>query len=108
ACEEKRQEAERRRVGPVRVVDDHQEGLPAGEVGAHPVEAVQDRERRIDDRRERSLQGGRPREPEQRGCNSGGCLQQLGTRGVGGLWERRLAELPYDAEGELALELGAA
>ena len=45
--QEKGEIAKRRRVGPVRVVDDDAEGTRGGEVRAQPVEAVEDCERRV-------------------------------------------------------------
>ena len=67
--EQEREVAERRSVGPVRVVDDEAERALGREVGAQPVEAVQDRERRVDAcsaalagvRAAREVRAGRPR-----------------------------------------------
>ena len=44
---ERVEEAQARRVGPVRVVDDHQQRLLGGEVRAQPVEPVERRVRRV-------------------------------------------------------------
>ena len=98
------EEPQRRRVRPVRVVHQDAEGAAAGQVGAEPVEAVEDRERRVlvgegRLRRRRAGQGEQPR------GHPGGALQQLGRLGRGA--EGGLEQLAHDPERELALQLGA-
>ena len=90
------EEAQRRAVGPVQVVDREQDGMLRREVEREPVERVQ--------RGERGgalLVGGR-RGLEQRGGRGGGA-GELPARG-----DPRLEELAHDAVGELALELPGA
>ena len=92
------EEGERRRIGPLRVVDEHEQRRAFGEGGAQPVQAMQHRERAL-------VLLPAPRELEDRGAQGGGPVHQLVAAGTG---HARLEELPHDAERELALELGAA
>ena len=55
-------DTERRRVGPVRVVDDDADRACGGEVRAQPVEAVEDRERRVAGRGSVAFRGRRARQ----------------------------------------------
>ena len=50
ACQNEGQEAERRGVGPMRVIHDDAQRRRGGEIRAQPVETVQDRERGVDTR----------------------------------------------------------
>ena len=106
--EQEREVAERRRVGPVRIVDDQAQRTVGRQVRAQPVQAVQDRKRRVD-----AAGGGnlvRPPgagKPEMRGGDPGRAVEQIGSLGVVSLGERRLEELTDDTERELSLELGA-
>ena len=106
-CEEECEVAQRRSVGPVRVVDDEAERALGREVGTQPVEAVEDRERRVDTR-PHAARALAPRQVQQAGGNSGGALEPVGSLGGGRLREHGLDELPHDAEREVPLELGAA
>ncbi len=99
--------AQRRPVRPVRVVDDETERPLGCEIGAQPVEPVQDRERGIDASRG-LLAAFAAREVEQARSDTRSTLQPVGSLGGCGLGEHRLEQLPHDAEGEVALELGAA
>ena len=105
AREQEGQVAQGRGVGPVRVVDDQAERPGRGEIRAQPIEAVEDRERRIDPRREGPVGGGRAREAEEAGRHAGRGLQQLGTLALRGLGQRRLEELTDHPEGEPAFQL---
>jgi hypothetical protein len=86
--------AQRRRVGPLQVVHDHEQRHTRREVRGQPVEPVQRRPRI-----------GRMALGEHRLGQRGGAREQLrGTR----LAQRRLEQLPHDGEGEVALKLRAA
>ena len=106
--QEKGEIAKRRRVGPVRVVDDDAERACGGEVRAQPVEAVEDCERRVAGRRLWGLRGGCARKPEDACGDAGARLEQLGALELRGVRQRRLEQLAHDAEREIALELGSA
>jgi hypothetical protein len=95
--------AQRRGVRPLRVVDQQQSRAGASQIGGKPVEAVQHRERIAAPpavwyrcAREHAL--GQP----------AGASQELASPLLAGREEDRLEELPHDAEGEVALELGRA
>ena len=88
----------------MRVVHENAQRRPLGEVGADPVEAVEDRERRVLIRERGATAVGGARQPEQARGHPGGAGQQpLGAPAP----QDRIEELPDDAEGELALQLGA-
>ena len=108
ARHEEGEEAQRGRVGPVRVVDAEHDELTRGQVRAQPVEAVQDREGRVGRRGRRLALLQRAREPEHTGGQLRGPLQQVGALGGARLVQQRLEELAHHAEGEVALELRAA
>ena len=91
----------------MRVVDDEAEGALGREIGAQPVEPVQNRERGIDASRG-LLHALTAREVEQARGETRSALQPVGSLGGRGLGEHRLEQLPHDAEGEVALELGSA
>ena len=97
------EEAQRRQVAPVQIVEREQERPARGEVRRQPVEAVQRRQRRIRRRLDRHLCG-----IEKRRRQRGGAAQRLGSllRLEGS--KQRLVELPHDPVGERALELRAA
>ena len=106
ARQQEREVAERGAVRPVRVVDGEAERPERREVGAEPVEPVQDRERRVDPRR-----GGvrvRTGQPEHARGDARRAAEQLRALAGRRLGERRLEELPRDPERELTLELGPA
>jgi hypothetical protein len=96
------QEPERRRVGPVCVVDEQRERPVAGEDRGQAIQAVQGSERPLWPEWER--RGLRESNAEQRSR-----LPRLreGRRGVA-VAHRGLEQLPHDAEPERALELGPA
>ena len=98
-----RQEPQRRRVGPVRIVDEQRERPVAGEVCRHAVQPVQDGERSL--RPERQGGGLREWDVEQRRRMARRALE--GRRGVA-VVDRGLEQLPHDPEPERALELGPA
>ena len=107
ARQQEGQEAQGRRVGPVRVVDGEHQRAVAREVRAQPVEAVQDRERRVGGGGLAAV-GARARQPEQPPGHAGRPLQQIVARASGDLGQGGLEELAHDAEGEVALELSPA
>ena len=107
ARQQEGQEAQRRRVGPVRVVDGEHERAVAGEVRAQPVEAVQDGERRVGGGGLAAVRA-RARQAEQPPGHAGRPLQQVVAGAGGDLGQRGLEQLAHDAEGEVALELSAA
>ena len=90
------------------VVDDEAGRLRCGEIGAQPVQTVQDRERRLGPRGEATAravvpgQGQRSRRPVRPRPAAARSAPPRGLR------QGRLEQLAHDAEGELALELGAA
>ena len=88
----------------MRVIDDHAQRPPLREVGAEPVEAVEDGERRVlvGDGGLGALRGAR--QAEQPGGHAGRAPEELGRPLHPP--ERRLDELAHHAEGELALQLG--
>ena len=92
----------------MRVVDAEHHELVGGEVRAQPVEAVQDGERRVGRRRRRLALLQRAGQAEHAGGQPRRALQQVVALGGRRLVEHRLEELAHDAEGEVALELGAA
>ena len=102
------EEAQRGSVGPVGVVDAEHDRLGGGQVGAQPVEAVQDREGRIGRGGGRLALLQRTGKPEHAGGEPRRPLQQVVALGGARLVEQRLEELAHHAEGEVALELGAA
>jgi hypothetical protein len=104
ARHEEHQEPQRGGVRPVRVIDDHAQRPPLREVGAEPVEAVEDGERGVlvGDGGLGALRGAR--QAEQPGGHAGRAPEELGRPLHRP--ERRLDELAHDAEGELALQLG--
>ena len=106
--EKEREVAERRRVGPMCIVDDEAQRTVGRQVRAQPVQAVQDRKRRVD-----AAAGGnlvRPPgagKPQMRGGDPGRAVEQIGSLGVVSIRESRFEELTDDTERELSLELGA-
>ena len=96
-----RERAHRRRVGPLDVVDEHDERAAQREVRGQPVERVEHRERRVGHRRP-------GRDVDERGGEAGRAAQQLRALLLARLGQARLEELADDAERELALELAAA
>ena len=66
------QVAQRGSICPMRVVDDDAKRIRGGEVRTQPVEAVEDREGRIEVRRRRALRSGSPQEIEQIRPRAGG------------------------------------
>jgi hypothetical protein len=99
---EVQQEAQRRLVAPVGVVDRQQRGPALGQVGHQPVQAVQQGEHVLF----APVPAG-PRAVQQRFGERRGARQQalaLGCRCAG---HDRLEQLQRDAEGELALQLAA-
>ena len=107
-CEQEREVAQRRRVGPVRIVDDEAERALGREVGAQPVEPVQDRERRIDSGPSVSCARSPPGRLSRPAATPAAPCSQSARSAAAALGEHRLEQLPHDAEGEVALELGAA
>ena len=107
---EEHEEAQGGRVGPVGVVDREHERAARGEVGAQPVQAVEDGEGGV--RAPAAPVLGRcrrrAREPEPLRGQAGGPGQQVGALVRRGDHQRRLEELAHDAVAELLLELGAA
>ena len=102
------EEAQRGRVGPVGVVDAEHDG-PARRRGSRTASRGRAGPRRT--RRARRRAPRRPparREPEHAGGQPRRPLQQVVALGGARLVEQRLEELAHDAEGEVALELGAA
>ena len=69
---------------------------------------MQDGERRVGRGRRRLAIGQRAGQPEDARRQAGRALEQLGALVDGRLAQSRLEELAHDAEGEVALELGAA
>jgi hypothetical protein len=94
------QEAERRVVEPLRVVDQHERRRLVGEAGDDPVEAVKEPRRRRGSLRARV-------EQQLRGERAGAAQPRLALRGAGLAQERR-QQLARAAERPLALELRAA
>ncbi len=98
------EEAQRRSVGPVRVVHGEDERTRGREIDRQPVQAV-------DNRVGPSRAGGRLVEPdriEQRRREPGGPLEQLCPLVGGHAAEPRLEQLTHHAEREVALELAGA
>ena len=89
--------AQRRRVGPVQVVDREHRRLLEGEVGGEPVEAVHHRERRValelgardEVRRVEERLGERGRAGEELGALLGGQRSRAATRRAAGRRRRR-------------------
>ena len=108
AREQEGQVAKRWGVGPMGVVNDQADGTGRREVGAQPVEAVEDGERDIQAERRRVVgsRGGAWQIEDGR-RRAGGRVQQLAPLELGCVRQRRLEELADDAERELALELGS-
>ena len=100
------EEAQRRGVGPVGVVDEQQQRALRGQVRAEPVEAVEHGEARVRSGRRGTRVAAR--QPEQVGGMAARALEQALPPRRAGLRERRLEQLPGHPEGELALALGAA
>jgi hypothetical protein len=98
---EEGEEAQRRPVAPVQVVDREQQRLLGAQVDGEPVEAVQHRERAVG----LGAGVGRDRLEQHPGRGGGAGEQPLARARVG---EQRLEELADDAECVLALELAAA
>jgi hypothetical protein len=92
----------------VGVVDNEAERTRGREVRAEPVQPVQDRERRIDVRVGGAAGCRRSSEPEQVGREAGGTVEQLSALRARCVSERRLEQLPDDAERELTLQLSGA
>jgi hypothetical protein len=106
AREEVGEEAQRGRVGPVGIVDAEHDEPVGGEVRAQPVEAVQDRERRVGRRRRRLAVPQGAGQTEHASGQPRRALQQIVALGGRGLMQHGLEELAHHAEGEVALELG--
>jgi hypothetical protein len=94
--------AQRRLVGPMRVVDRQQQRRSVGEVDRQPVEAVQDREALV------LLEATRVVALKQRGDRAGRAGEQCDSLVRAGVGAAALEELPRDAEGEVAFEVGPA
>ena len=101
------QEAQRRRVGPVRVVDGDQQRRRGGEVRAQPVQAVQHRERAVQ-RLARSSPGRRARQAEQARGFAGRTLEEIVACRRRGVGQGGLEQLADHAEREVPLELASA
>ena len=97
-----REEPQRRRVGPVRVVDEQRQRLLPGEIGGEAIEPVQHGERPL--RPERQRVGLRRRDVEQRRRMARRTLER---RRAVAVVDRGLEQLPRDAEPERPLELRA-
>ena len=89
------------------VVDDQADGTGRREVGAQPVEAMEDRERDVQAQRRRVVGRRGAWQIEDARRRAGRRVQQLPPLELGCLRQRRLEELADDAESELALELGS-
>ena len=96
------EEAQGRRVRPVDVVDAQQQRLARRQVRAEPVQPVQDGEQVA-----RAFTG-RAGQPECRGGQRRGALDDVGELLRRRESQRGLEQLPYDAEREVALQLRAA
>ena len=96
---ERVEEAQARRVGPVRVVDDHQQRLLGGEVRAQPVEPV---ERRVG----RVVAFGHGGAEHRLGQRGRARQQRRAALGVGSV-QLPLEQLADDPEREVALQRGA-
>ena len=96
--------AQRRHVGPVRVVERDEQRAVGGDPRGQPVQAVQQREQLA----ARRLRAGRRLRAQQLRGDPGGALEQPAARDerVGG--DERLEELAHDAEREVALQRAAA
>ena len=92
------EEGQRGRIGPVRVIDQHEQRGPVREAGAQPVEPVQHGERAL------VLLTVSTELEDGRAQRRGAVHELVGA----GTVDARLEQLPHHAEGELALELGAA
>ena len=103
------QKAKRRTVSPVGIVDHQGQGALGGQVGAQPIQPVQDRERGIrSDRRpfwERVAQSRQAQQPRR---HPGRSLQQAGPLLLRRTRHDRLDQLAHNPEGELSFQLGAA
>ena len=90
------------------VVNDQADRTGRREIGAQPVEAMEDckRDVRAERRRVVGSRGG-ARQFEDGRRRASGRVQQLAPLELGCVRQRRLEELADDAERELALELGA-
>ena len=106
AREQEGQVTQGRGVCPVRVVDDHAKRTHSGQVRAQPVETVEDRERGIDARRGRDTRRRCPWQPKESRGHAGSGLQQVGALELRRFGQRRLEQLAYHSEGEIALQLG--
>ena len=91
-------EAQRRLVGPVRVVDHEEQRAPLGDADRQPVEAVQDPEAHVGRRGARA-----DRRLEQRASGRGRSVEQLAA--VLDRVQPRLEQRAGDAPAERALEL---
>jgi hypothetical protein len=100
--------AQRGRVRPVRVVDDETNRTRGGQVGAQPVQAVDDRERRIDSGAVQLGASRRPGKRQQPGRDAGSVVQQFCALRLRRFGQGRLEELTNDAKREVALQLGSA
>jgi hypothetical protein len=103
ALQQVEHEPQRRAVGPVRAVDRDQRGPRLGEVRQQPEEAVDDRVGAVVALVAAPARGAL----EQRPGQPGGAGEQAVVGLVVGARQQRLEELQRDAEGEVALELGA-
>ncbi len=101
AAAEVLEEAQRRHVGPLHVVDEQHQRLRLGEVGDEPVEPVQDRVAGLV-----GALAGAGREHQLR--TRGGAAQQLRAPLGRRLREQQLEQLQRDAEAEGAVELAGA
>jgi hypothetical protein len=97
-------EAQRRRVGPVRIVDHEHERAVRGQVDGQPVQPV---ERGVEALAARAQLGGVERLEQRRGEAGGSGQRPLSLLGREPR-EQRLEELADHTEGEIALELATA
>ncbi len=94
--------AQRRLVGPVRVVDGQQQGGLVGEVDRQPVEPMQDGEAGV------LLPAARVVAFKERDDGSRRAGEQRVSFGCAGVGAATFEELARDAEGKAAFEIGAA
>jgi hypothetical protein len=94
------EEAQRRHVGPLRVVDDHQHGTAFGDVLHDPEDPVDEREDHL--RVGRAPRG--QRSLEQRLREPSGASEELHAPGRGRGRNGRLQQAKHDTERKLALE----